>query len=68
MHAWSTSMLLFLHSALKLSVLKILLKGEVGGHALYSHRNYIVDFGISWKNHGIMFLKFCGNPDRVMIF
>ena len=27
---------------------KMLLKGEVGGHALYSHGNYIVDHG----NHG----------------
>ena len=24
---------------------KMLLKGEVGGHALYSHGNYIVDHG-----------------------
>ena len=24
------------------------LKGEVGGHALYSHGNYIVDHGKSW--------------------
>ena len=32
-------------------------------HALYSHRNYIVNHGKSWKNHGIMFLNFCGNPD-----
>ena len=37
-------------------------KGEVGGHALNSHENYIVDHGISWKNHGIVFLNFCGNP------
>ena len=41
---------------------KMLLKGEVGDHALYSHGNYIVDHGKSWKNHGIMFLNFCGNP------
>ena len=34
MHAWSTSMLLLLHSAFMLSVVKMLLKGEVGGHAL----------------------------------
>ena len=47
---------------LLLSVLKMLLKGEVGGHALNSHGNYIVDRGKSWKNHGIVFLNFCGNP------
>ena len=39
------------------------LKGEVGGHAYNSHGNYIVDHGKSWKNHGIVFLNFCGNPD-----
>ena len=37
-------------------------KGEVGGHALNSHGNYIVDHGKSWINHGIVFLIFCGNP------
>ena len=45
MHAWSTSMLLLLHSSCKLSVVKMLLKGEVGGPALNSHGNYIVDHG-----------------------
>ena len=45
-----------------LSVLKTLLKGEVGGRALNSPGNYIVDHGKSWKNHGIVFLNFCGNP------
>ena len=44
------------------SVVKMLLKGEVGGRALNSHGNYIVDYSKSWKNHGIMFLNFCGNP------
>ena len=34
-------------------------KGEVGGHALNSHGNHIVDHG---KNHGIVFLNFYGNP------
>ena len=66
MHAWSTSMLintlLLMHSAFMLSVVKMLLKGEVEGHALNSHGNYIVDHGKSWKNHGIVFLNFCGNP------
>ena len=32
-------------------------------HALNSHGNYIVDHGKSWKNHGIVFFNFCGNPD-----
>ena len=62
MHGLSTSMLLLLHSAFLLSVAKILLKGEVGGHALNSHGNYIVDHGKLWKNHGIVFLNFSGNP------
>ena len=45
MLAWSISMLLLLHSAFMLSVVKMLLKGEVGGCALNSHGNYIVDHG-----------------------
>ena len=49
MHAWSTSMLLLLHSKFMLSVVKMLLKGEVGGCALNSHGNYIVDHGKSWN-------------------
>ena len=57
-----TSKLLLLHSAFILSVVKMLLKGEVGDHALDSHGNYIVDHGKSWKNLGIVFLNFCGNP------
>ena len=43
-------------------LVKMPLKGEVGGHALYSHGNYIVDRGKSRKNHGIVFLNFCENP------
>ena len=46
MHAWSTNMLLLLHSAFMLSVVKMLLKGEVGDRALNSHGNCIVDHGI----------------------
>ena len=42
-------------------------RGEVGGPALNSHGNYIIDHGISWKNHGIVFLNFCGNPDMAYI-
>ena len=45
-----------------LSVVKMPQKGEVGDHALKSHGNYIVDRGKSWKNHGNVFLNFCGNP------
>ena len=55
MHAWSTRMLLLLHSAFMLSVVKMLLEGEVGGCVLNNHGNYI-------ENHGIVFLNFCGNP------
>ena len=55
-------MLLLLHSAFMLSVVKMLLKGEFGGHVLNSHGIYIVDCGKSWKNHGIVFFNFCGNP------
>ena len=62
MHAWSTSMMLLLHSAFMLSMVKLLLKGEVVVCASNSHGNYIVDHGKSWKNHGIVFLYFCGNP------
>ena len=45
MHGLSTGMLLLLHSAFMLSVVKMLLKGEVGGRGLNSHGNYIVDHG-----------------------
>ena len=54
--------LLLLQSAFMLSVVKMLLKGEVGGYALNGHGNYIVDRGKSWKIHGIVFLNFYGNP------
>ena len=80
MHAWSTSMLLLLHSAFMLSVVKLLLKGEVGVFALNSHGNYVVDHGKSWKNHGISVgtlllssygdffrIKFCSNGPGHMI-
>ena len=61
MHAWCTSLLLLLHSTFILSVVKMLLKGVVGGCALNSHGNYIVDHGKSWKSHGIEVLNFSGN-------
>ena len=59
-HAYLNTLLL-LHYAFMLSVLKMQLKGDFGGHALTSYGNYIVDNGKSWKNHGILFLNFCGN-------
>ena len=34
-------------SALMLCMVKMMVKGEVGGHALNSHGNYIVDHGKS---------------------
>ena len=61
MHGLSISMLLLLPSAFMLSVVKMLLKGEVGDCALNSHGNYIVDHGKSWKNHGFFF-KFLWEP------
>ena len=47
------------------SGVKMSLKGEIGSHALNSLENYIVDRGKSWKNHGIVFSNFCGNPGRM---
>ena len=41
--------LLLLQFAFILSVVKMPLKGEVGGHAYKSHGNYIVDHGKSWN-------------------
>ena len=54
------------HSTFKLYMVEMSLKGEVGGSALNSHGNYIVDHGKSWKNHGIVFLNFCWNPDSLI--
>ena len=62
MHAYLNTLLL-LHSAFMLSVVKMPLKREVRDHALKSHENYIVDHGKSQKNHQIVFLNFCGNPE-----
>ena len=55
-------MLLLLHSAFMLSMVKMLLKREVRGSALNINGNYIADHGKSWKNHGIVFLSVFGNP------
>ena len=51
-----------------LSVVKMPLTGEVGGHALNSYGNYIVGHGISWKNNGIVFLNFSGNPGMFITY
>ena len=59
----ATSMLLLLHSALMLSLAKMLFKGEVGGRVLKRHGSYIVDHKKSWKIHGIVFFNFCCNLD-----
>ena len=48
-HAY-LNILLLLHSAFMLCVVKMPLKGEVGGFSLNNHGNYIVDHGKSWKN------------------
>ena len=48
-----------------LCIVKMPLKREVGGHALNSHGNYIVDHGNSWNNHEIVFLNLCGNPGLI---
>ena len=42
------------------------LKGEFGASALNSHGNNIFDHGKARKNHGIVFLNFCGNPDETL--
>ena len=60
-HAYLNTFLL-LQSAFMPSVVKMPLKGDVGGHALNSPGNYIVDHGNSVKNHGTVFLNFCRNP------
>ena len=66
MHAWSTRMLIWIHYCCciphYLNMVKMPLRAEVGGHALKSHGNYIVNHGKSLKNHGIVFFNFCGNP------
>ena len=62
MHAWSRSMLLLLHPSFMLSMMKLLLKGEVGVCALNGHGNNIVDQLKSWKSHGIVFFEFLRDP------
>ena len=65
-HAYLNTLLL-LQSAFMLSVVKMPLKGEVGGHAFSSHGNCVVDRGKSWKNHGIVFFYYCGTPAVIII-
>ena len=50
------ALLLLLHSAFILSVVKMLLKGKVGGHVLNSH-------GIMDNPWNCISLNFCGNPE-----
>ena len=54
-HAYLNTVLL-LHSTLMLS------EDAAKRGGWNSHGNKIVDHGKSWKNHGIVFLRFCGNP------
>ena len=61
-HAYLNT-LLYLHSAIMLCMVEMPLKGVVGGRALNGLRNYIVDREKTWKNHAIVFLNFCGNPE-----
>ena len=65
-HAYFNTLLL-LHPAFMLNVVKMQLKGEVGGHALNSHRNFIVDHGKPWKTHGIVFLDLFWNPAEITV-
>ena len=65
MHTWSTCLFKYITVAaicIYAQHGEDAVKCEDGGHALNSHGNYIVDHGKSWKNHGIVFLNFCGNP------
>ena len=52
---------MLLHSTLLLTVVKMPLKGEVGGHALNSNGDNIVDHGKRWKNMESCFLISVGN-------
>ena len=61
MHGLSTCMLLLLHSPFMLSMVKILLKGEVGGRALVMEITF-ADHRKSLKNHGIVLFEFLWEP------
>ena len=60
-HAYLNTLLL-LHSAFMLSVLKMPLKEDDGGHSLNSHGNYVVDHGKSGKIMELCFLLFLWEP------
>ena len=63
MHSLQTCLLKYITvNMLQSAVVKMPLKGEVEGHALNSHGNYIVDHGKSWKNHGIVVFEFLWEP------
>ena len=42
---------LLLHTAFMLSMVKMPLEGDFGGHALNSHGIYIMIVDVRWKNH-----------------
>ena len=56
-HAYLNTLML-LHSAFMLSVVKMPLNGEVGGHALNSHGFTLLNM----ENHGKI-MELCWNPD-----
>ena len=58
-HAYLNT-LVSLHSLFMHFLVKMAQKGEFGIRALKSNGNYFVDHGNSWKNHGTVFLIFCG--------
>ena len=51
-----------------LSVVKLPLKGEVGGHALNSHGNHFVDHGKSWKKTWNYVFEFLWEPCEIKEF
>ena len=63
-HAYLNTLPL-LHSPFMLSVVKIPLKGEVGGCALNSHGNYIVDHGKLWNCVFDFLWEHCNKHDAV---
>ena len=54
MHGLQVCLFKCITVAFMLSVVKMPLKGEVGGHTLNSHGKYIVGHGKSHKNHEIV--------------
>ena len=60
-HAYFNTLLL-LHSAFLLNVVKRPLNGDVEGHSLNSHGNYIVDHGKLWKKSWNCVFEFLWEP------